>query len=380
MSFSETQLRAMAWSPKFASSLSILGSSFIIAETIRDHRSGRGCSVMQRAVCGMSIVDVLASLGWFLSTWAAPEGLALNSFGNEATCRFQGFLLQIAIGAPLYNGALMLYYLLVIKYKWSNDRILKLEPYLHVFIWIWCIGTSIVLLSLDLMNFIGPVCWVSDPPTCFEDEPSGDCGRAKRYATWTFCVPLWIVIVMTIYALCNIYFAVREADERMQKYSFQGKDIQSRRRSSRDVQKVALRAVLYSVAFVITWTASTIWSVAQYFDYYPFWVSYLWTLMEPLQGSWNACIFLYNRPDSRKRLQWMVQQASCGLLFPLAEPEDPSSPWRRSSNDTAQHRSSDEEVPSHTEGGDPDKVEGVIDGGVARHKVQEKSTRDGGGR
>jgi hypothetical protein len=39
---------------------------------------------------------------------------------------------------------------------------------------------------------------------------------------------------------------------------------------------VAFRAVAYSVAFIVTWTASTIWSVAQWFDYYPFWVSYTW--------------------------------------------------------------------------------------------------------
>ena len=154
-----------------------------------------------------------------MSTWAAPVDTgAPGAAGNEQTCSFQGFLLQIAIGAPLYNGALVLNYLLVIKYKWSNAQLLKLEPYLHAFIWIWCLGTSIVLLALHLLNFIGPVCWVADPPECFGDSPPSSCGNAKIFATAFFCVPLWIAILMTIYALMNIYFSVRSTTRKMSKY------------------------------------------------------------------------------------------------------------------------------------------------------------------
>jgi hypothetical protein len=311
MSFTDRQLNAMAISPKVASSLSIPGSFFIIYESILDYRNGKGSSGMKRALVGMSCVDILSSIGWFLSTWAAPvESGAPYAAGNERTCAFQGFLLQIAIGAPLYNGALVLYYLLVIKYQWSNAQLLKLEPYLHAFIWIWCLGTSIVLLSLHLLNFIGPVCWVADPPECYGDAPPLSCGNAKYFATAFFCVPLWIVILMTIYALCNIFFTVRGSVRRMSKYDLNGTRMHSMSRSSNNVKQVASRAVLYSVAFIITWTASTIWSIAQFFDYYPFWSSYLWTLLEPLQGFWNFLIFLHNRPQSKNKIKRWI---SCGL-------------------------------------------------------------------
>ena len=279
MSFTETQLKAMAITPKCTSGLSIPGSFFIIYETFCDYQNGKTKNVtaMQRAVVGMSCVDILSSVGWFLSTWAAPEGWALYAVGNDKTCRFQGFLLQIAIGAPMYNGALILYYLLVIKHKYTHEQILHIEPYLHVFIWIWCIGTSIVLLSLDLIDFIGPVCWVSDHPSCFEDtpEPGARC-NSKYCSTAFFCVPLWIVICMTIYGLFSIYWEVSGNIKPMSRYSSGGRQTSSLPRSSRDANTLAFRAVAYSVAFIVTWTASTIWSVAQWFDYYPFWVSYTW--------------------------------------------------------------------------------------------------------
>lgn len=224
---------------------------------------------MKRFLVGMSFADILSSIGWFLSTWAAPvESGVPFAAGNDRTCSFQGFLLQIAICAPLYNGALVLNYLLVIKYKWTNAQLLKLEPYLHAFIWIWGLGTSIVLLAMHLFNLIYPVCWISPPAECYGDSPPSSCGNSKYFATAFFCVPLWIAILMTIYALGNIYWTVRSTTRRMSKYSM---GMSSMKRSSRNVKEVASRAVLYSVAFVITWTASTIWSVAQFFDYYPFW-------------------------------------------------------------------------------------------------------------
>jgi hypothetical protein len=324
MSFTDRQLKAMAISPKVASSLSLLGSSFIIWESIQDYRAGKGSSSMKRFLVGMSCVDILSSIGWFISTWAAPiDTGAPGAAGNEQTCSFQGFLLQIAIGAPLYNGCLVLNYLLVIKYKWSNAQLLKLEPYLHALIWIWCLGTSIVLLALHLLNFIGPVCWVADPPECFGDYPPSSCGNAKIFATAFFCVPLWITILTTVYALMNIYFSVRSTTRKMSKYG----QMHSMRRSSRNVKEVASRAVMYSVAFVITWTASTIWSVSQFFHYYPFWVSYLWTLFEPMQGFWNFLIFIHNRPQSLRKIKKLLP---CGLWQPEPGSGSSTGSWRRS--------------------------------------------------
>lgn len=91
---------ALAIIPKVGASLSIPSSMFIIWEAVSDHRRGKGTAI-QRALVGMSSMDVAASFAWFLSTWAVPEGTAPLSRGNTASCNFQGFLLQLAIGVSI---------------------------------------------------------------------------------------------------------------------------------------------------------------------------------------------------------------------------------------------------------------------------------------
>lgn len=87
--------------PKVGSTISIPCSSFIIYEALQDHLRGKGTAI-QRALVGMSMVDVMASFAWFLSTWAVPENAETPlSAGNVATCNLQGFLLQLAIGVSL---------------------------------------------------------------------------------------------------------------------------------------------------------------------------------------------------------------------------------------------------------------------------------------
>jgi hypothetical protein len=114
---SETQLEVLAIMPKITASLSIPCSCFIASFVWLKNRTNKRIPI-QRALMGMSVIDVVASSGWWLSTWAVPrdsEVPAAFAAGNTASCVYQGTLLQIAIGAPLYNASLALYYLLVIK-------------------------------------------------------------------------------------------------------------------------------------------------------------------------------------------------------------------------------------------------------------------------
>ena len=100
----------------------------IIYEVVSDHRKGRGTNSIQRVLVGMSLVDILASSAWFLSTWATPkENGWPYAAGNRVSCNYQGFLLQIAIGAPLYNSSLALFYTLIIKLRWSDKQIWRIE-------------------------------------------------------------------------------------------------------------------------------------------------------------------------------------------------------------------------------------------------------------
>ena len=203
-----------------------------------------------------------------------PEGKALYAAGNTATCNFQGFLLQLAVGAPMYNCSLSLYYLLMIKYNWSETQLVRIERWVHVFILTVTIGTSFALLPLDLYNHIRTVCWIiGEPQACGNSSrtPSDvPCNRgdwAWLYGILLFYSPIWICVILMLYAIISIYLEVRRTHARSSRWEHTGEPVDSRirrRKRASNVDRVALQAFLYASSFVITWTPSTIWSIAHW--------------------------------------------------------------------------------------------------------------------
>jgi hypothetical protein len=218
----------LAIMPKIGATVSIPCSLFIISECISDHRRGRGTPI-QRALLGMSFVDVLATTGWWLSNWAVPASTGNLGLGNVASCNFQGFLLQLAIGAPLYNCSLALYYLLVIRYNWTNAQLVKIEKFVHAAILTFAIGTSIAGLPLTMYNRVGTVCWVvGSPPDCgnsittFNAEVPCDRGdHAWAFGVFLFYFPLWLCVFLTVIAMVMIYLHVRATFARLRQYGFE---------------------------------------------------------------------------------------------------------------------------------------------------------------
>ena len=115
---------ALATLPKLSGTLSIFGSLWMIVEVITT--PSKRSRVFHRIICSMSIVDLLASSAFFISTWAIPTSLSINYYGsnsyesdiqveedvniidgeyddvvwnigNEATCTIQGFVIQFSL-------------------------------------------------------------------------------------------------------------------------------------------------------------------------------------------------------------------------------------------------------------------------------------------
>mmetsp|Transcript_2028 Transcript_2028/g.5841 ORF Transcript_2028/g.5841 Transcript_2028/m.5841 type:complete len:435 (+) Transcript_2028:285-1589(+) len=319
MGNADSQFVALAIVPKVTASISIPCQFWIIKQVIIDHREKRG-KATSRALFGMGCVDICASFGWFLSTWAAPAGTPDVPFasGTTGTCSFQGFLLQLAIGAPMYNCLLSLFYLLQIMYGWSEVRLRKLEPVLHSLVLIFSVGTSIVLLPLGLYNHIGAVCWVMGlPQGCGNsnyqpgDEPCERGDFAWLYGVSLFYGPLWCCIVFTTFAMALIYRNVKRTEDRSSTYNI-GYSYNTRSR------EVWLQALLYTAAFYITWLPSTLWSITQWFGVPMFWLDLLATICEPAQGLLNLLVFIRPRKDLRMQLrQDITMLLSCGQISRL---------------------------------------------------------------
>jgi len=278
-----------------------------------DHKT-RGSTPIQRALVGMSIVDILSSSAWFMSSWAVPEGSWEFAKGNGATCNYQGFLLQLAIGAPLFNASLGLYYALMIRMKWTDKMLAKIEYWVHGVIWTFSIGTSIALLPLKQYNQIGQVCWIIGSPVDCGDSthirnPDVPCERGNHawlYGVFTFYGPLWICVGCCLVCMYLVYLEVRETFKRVRRYSF---DVRASGNIGRtEVDSVAIQAILYSVSFFITWMPSTLWSVAHWFRFAAFWLDFLSAFCEPLQGMWNFLIFTRARRRTKNKIRRILSK------------------------------------------------------------------------
>jgi hypothetical protein len=80
-----------------------------------------------RLLLAMSCVDILSSFWFLMITWPIPEGTpdvfaASDTQGSSAT---RGFFIQFNSASPLLNANLSVYYLLVMHYKWTEDRLRK---------------------------------------------------------------------------------------------------------------------------------------------------------------------------------------------------------------------------------------------------------------
>ena len=146
-SWSKGQQMFIAFLPKISSSLSIIGSTWIIIELVttyyrskrkakrqqqqqdqkqqvqqqsknspnnQDSSSSSSSSthylnVYQRLMLMTSLFDFITSCSHFTSTWPIPkrgsneddeDGIAWN-IGNTTTCNIQGFIIQLSIATPM---------------------------------------------------------------------------------------------------------------------------------------------------------------------------------------------------------------------------------------------------------------------------------------
>jgi hypothetical protein len=164
--FSERQLKAVAIVPKLAAFPSILGSLFIIQHVLRSKE--RRNRVYHRILLFMGIHDFIHAIKAFVSTWPIPEGTSFvyGARGNTATCTAAGFLGQGgSLTSIFYNGSLTLFFLLVVRYGWKEERIKRtVEPWLHIVPCAVGWSTAIAGIPLSLYNAFGWTCWINSYP------------------------------------------------------------------------------------------------------------------------------------------------------------------------------------------------------------------------
>ena len=314
-----TQQTVLALVPKLSGGLGFPCGLILSYYIWRDQRSGKG-NPMLRALLSISCYEMVDAFSWFLSTWAAPRDTEwVWASGTQASCNLQGFGLQFVIGAPLSSCALAFYFYLVVIHDQTPQDLAKVEVILLFCIFGYALLTSVIMLLLEQYNHIGAVCWVQgSPPLCgnsvFNANPDIPCDRGEWawvYGMVLFFIPLWICFVLIFYFNVSIYLNIRNTPE--------GKWF-------------AKQSFLYGMAFFIIWAPSTLWSTLHWKDGGSFWLDLASAIFEPLTGFWNLCIFLHNRPKTRRQLFLALQSVLCcglgGWLFGTGHeqnsPDDPN--------------------------------------------------------
>lgn len=232
----------------------MLGSCFIIMSVRRRQRSS--LRVYHRLLCAMSVMDVMVSSWFFLSSWPIPRGTdnIWAPKGTTGACTAQGYFIQLGLAVPFYNASLSLLYVLSIKHSWSEARLRGLEPLLHAVALGFPLATATAGLFLELFNSASLWCWIAKFPagctTSWDARIHGgvaDCERGDNgdIFQWAFFyVPLWALIVMVFVAMTQTYRYVRRAEVKVATY-------RDSARSRSKARQVFQQARLYAGVFVL---------------------------------------------------------------------------------------------------------------------------------
>ena len=140
---------------KIGGSLSCAGSAYILQDVLRNPNK-RTKSIYHRIMLGLSTMDILSSFFFFIiGSWAMPEGSWIWAVGNIFTCDIVAFLGFIGhLGSPLYNCSLATFYLLQLKYGWSERKMKAIEKWLHI---VPCSGALAGSMFILVTKMFGPL-------------------------------------------------------------------------------------------------------------------------------------------------------------------------------------------------------------------------------
>lgn len=274
--------------------------------------SKRRQRVYHHIILSLSLCDFVIDLATFMSTWPIPTDTSgvWAASGTTQTCTTQGYFLQLAIMAPLYNAALSLYYLLMIKYSWSEERLKRLRIPIHAIILTFGIGTSIAGLPLTLYNPANLWCWIAPLPFgCLESAANGGvttCERGDNAATvyrWAFFyAPLWTAVAFATVAMILVCWTVwahetqllRRWYQRSTSFAVHTSPTALQRREM--TRKVTVQALCYVGAFYLTWVWSSMIRIQQSISGETEYALALLTgIFLPSQGFFNFLVYVRPR-------------------------------------------------------------------------------------
>ena len=163
MFLSSSQEQVLSVLLVISGALSILGSSTIVANVLRNHKQA---SSYERLMLGLSCFNILSSAIFGLSPILRPRGSSSHGWavGTEKTCASIGIIRQLTYASMLYNAMLSYYYLLTTRFYVKTSRIVFWERWMHLLAIAFPLFTASFGAAFGIFPEAGCSCWTSKYP------------------------------------------------------------------------------------------------------------------------------------------------------------------------------------------------------------------------
>ena len=316
---SQLQQAVVSIIPSVAAPLSLIGSSLIcymiLTKRVVNTRT------YTRLMLGICVYEIIGSSWTMLGPLPVVKGSSKRALGNVHTCTAQGFFLYLGtMGTLAYNCCLMLYYTLVIRYKWTENGLLRLEPYMHFYANALPWTENIIGLFLKIYNPApyGQRCGIAKYPTDCVANPDIPCERGQKLNIYVngFYVPITMASLGFL-LLCLLIISCTFRSEAVRSNQ------SSRNYSSRikATKAVCYQSIIYATVFFNTY----FWVFLRYFlrkeTNHPrllYGVRVISEMLFPLQGFFNFLIFIRPRYQNARKsypsksLFWAIKETLSG--------------------------------------------------------------------
>lgn len=180
----------------------------------------------------LSCFDIIGSLGYAFASLPIPkEDYILGAKGNSASCKAQGFFIQLGTTSLYLNVSIAFYYLLIIQYSWRERRLRKSPIYCLLYAVPITIGAVFAFAAFPYYE--NAVMW---------------CNNSQKY--WSE-VPVGIAILIATYIMFSLCWFVYKSEKKSARYSARASTI-NRASVSKQFFK---QSMAYLAAFYLTWPA-----------------------------------------------------------------------------------------------------------------------------
>ncbi len=312
--------RAAAYIPRISGITSVLFSILIMYLILSSRTKLK--STYHRIMFLMSLCDAAASMAMALTTIPMPSDVQsvyefeTASYGNTTTCEIQGFVYQFGTLLVIFlNLMLHFYYLCMIRF---NVRKAIFAKYFEPILLLTSVFASLVSPYLNLKyDRINPVvyepfcssgpypwtCTVFEEETCIRggDVPDTPNNIMKWYLLSIVGIGLVIIVTFLILILLKVGKNSRAQDSQAlvissSEITEEGSDESAiTPQREKDIQ---WQALMYVCAFILTYLFTIVSFPLEDNDL----VHALKLVFQPMQGLFNAIIFVFDRVQNVRRL------------------------------------------------------------------------------